>query len=533
MERVLKGSRIEEIDRKCIQSGIDSKVLMKNAGDAVRDAILDTLGPKIDLRSLQAVVICGSGNNGGDGFVAAKGLIDEGLSVKVYYTKEMESLSEDSRFYFMRLSEVSGKAMVKLDYSDRGQREQFTEDITNADIIVDAIFGTGIHSEVRKPFDDLIRDINSARSKNDDMKVFSIDIPSGIDSDTALVLGAAVEADLTVTLGCAKLGTSLYPGAYFAGKQSIVDIGIPAERYEEYEDIFITDIKWVADNLPLREAWTYKHKVGRLLVLAGSVGMTGAAIMTCQSALRAGAGIVTLVCPWELNNIFETRLTEVMTYPVEQTDDISLHVNSLEEITELSQRFDALAIGPGLSGNPSTICLVREILKMVKKPTVLDADGLKALYGPMDIEKKEEIDYSHLVITPHSGELAYILGDEKIGLDQRFQQNLYTAESFGLTSVLKGASTIITDKDGVTYINPTGNWALATAGTGDILTGIIGSLLCQGMENTKAGICGVFIHGLSADMISEKTSRTSLIATDLIEGIKEVFLRLEKIKYKR
>jgi len=529
MKRVLKGSRIEEIDKSCIKSGIDSKVLMKNAGNSVAEVLLDRLDTsgKKDI-----LVICGPGNNGGDGFVAAVRLLGEGLAVKVYHSKEEKDLSSDSGHYFRQLKKDDRVVISKIDMDDPARRGALLDDIKNADIIVDAILGTGIHSDVRGPLKDVIDAACSKKDLDDNLRIISVDIPSGIDSDTGSVLGSAIRSDITVTLGCAKLGTSLYPGVYYAGEQVVVDIGIPDEKYRGYEDIFVPDLHWVAERLPLKQEWTYKHKVGKLLVLAGSVGMSGAAVMTCEAALRAGAGIVTLVCPWELNSIFEDKLTEVMTYPVEQTDDISLHVNSLEEIVGLSEGFDALAIGPGISGNPSTICLVREVIKTVKKPIVLDADGLKAIYGPMDIEKKEDIDYSHLVITPHCGELAQILGEAKIGLEQRYEKNSFTAKNFGLTSVLKGASTIITGKDGVSYINPTGNWGLATAGTGDVLTGIIGSLVCQGMEKTQASVCGTMIHGLAADIVVKKTSRTSMIATDLFQGIKEVFLRLEEIKYK-
>jgi len=253
--------------------------------------------------------------------------------------------------------------------------------------------------------------------------------------------------------------------------------------------------------------------------------------MTCEAAMRSGAGLLTLICPWELNSIFEIKLTEVMTYPVEQTDDISIHMDCLEEVIEISKKYDALAIGPGISTNPSTICLVREILKKVKKPTVLDADGLRALYGPREVESENNCDFSHVVITPHAGELALILGREKIALEDRLDANLEIVKKYNMVSVLKGAGTLITEPGGKTFINPTGSWALATAGTGDILTGIIGSLLAQGMSLMDAAVCGTYIHGLASDVLAPYTSKTSQTATDLLEGIKKVFLEVEKIKY--
>ncbi len=311
----------------------------------------------------------------------------------------------------------------------------------------------------------------------------------------------------------------------------IADIGIPLKFYQSYEKIYEADLEWVAAKIPPRHSLTYKHAVGKLLVIAGSLGLTGAAAMVCESAMRAGAGIVTLVCPWELNSILEIKLTETMTYPVAQTDDLSIHMDAFDEIMELSEKFDALAIGPGLSQNPSTICLVREILRQFKKPTILDADGLRALYGPMEIGAGSNFKMPNVIITPHSGEMAAILGKNRIAPEERFSCSLEAVKRFGTVTVLKGAATIITDPAMVSFINPTGSWALATAGTGDILTGIIGALLAQGVKLTESAVCGTFIHGMASDIMAESTGKTSQIASDLLEGIKKVFLRIEKIKY--
>lgn len=724
---VLKGSRVAQIDAKCIASGIDSKWLMQNAGKAVADVILrdikdikdaisainkdtsketnkdikykinkiDTINldvadlaksPLISIAIgifkgfLNGVIVCGSGNNGGDGFVAAIELInffsksvyknsknsfkkdnpkeskdykaenlqtkdadstdrasleqkceqdnqqffnqqffkDLKLNLKIFYLNPIEKFTEDTRYYFDKLSQLLKTNLKKveasisyLDYDDKKQRESFINSIKSADFIVDAIFGTGLHGkEIYGNARRIIEEINSINDKikfdnqaninhktnqakpnyknnqpstnnntnqssiinlikenqitsdtnfndthfndtsfndihlndtnfndthlnNTHFKklVYSVDIPSGIDSDNGKILGTAIKADKTITFGCKKFGLVVYPGKEYAGKLIVADIGIPKEYFLQYEKYFEIDLNLVISKIPYKSPYTYKHAVGKLLVVAGSLGYTGAASMTCLAALRAGAGIVTLVCPWELNSIFEVKLTEVMTYPVEQTDDITLHLDSFGEIEELSLNFDALAIGPGISRNPSTICLVREILKNIKKPTVLDADGLRALYGPMNLEQENNLDLSHVVITPHSGELAAILGIEKIRLEERLDRNLEVVKKFGFVSVLKGASTLVTEPSGQTYINPTGTWALATAGTGDILTGIIGALLAQGLSLVDAAVAGVFIHGLASDIMVQKTSKTSQIATDLLDGLKEVFLQIEKIKY--
>lgn len=532
LNRVLRGSRIAEIDRDAIDSGIDSKILMKNAGDGTSKEIISDFESRNLKRAARGLVVCGSGNNGGDGFVAAQNLALYGMSITVFHTSPMEKMSVDSMFYFKNLGSVKNINIYSLDLKNKKIRSLFEEGLGKADFILDALFGTGLHGKnVYGQAEEVIEVINSVKKKSKNKKVYSIDMPSGIDSDNGKVLGTAVKADKTITMGCKKIGLVNYPGAYFAGEVKVIDIGIPEEYFTKYENLFEPDIQWVSKNIPAKEPWTHKHKVGSLMVIAGSPGLTGAASMTCMGAMRTGAGLVTLVCPWELGSIFEQKLTEVITHPVEQTDDGSLHMNSLEEILELSDRFDALAIGPGLSRNPSTICLVRELLKRSEKPIVLDADGLYALYGPRDADSIEKIELSNVIMTPHPGELSSIMGIDKIKLEDRIKINLEAAKKYKVISVLKGAGTLISDYKNTTFINPTGNWGMASAGTGDILTGIIGSLLCQGMELMESAVCGVFIHGLAADIMIKETSRTALIATDLLEGIKKVFLEIERIKF--
>jgi|GEM_PF-77677 len=535
LNRVLMGSRVAEIDKKAIESGIDSKGLMRNAGmGTAREIISDYKdgGPR---RAPRGAIICGGGNNGGDGFVIALHLLEMGYNIKVFPIVPPHKFSPDSRHYY---KELEKKVPDVLEPPGTDQAKKLGRQLKKTDFIVDAIFGTGLHKgPIRSPAIDIIREINNASRQDYDIRVYSVDIPSGIDSDNGQVLGDAVYADRTIALGCKKVGNINYPGADYNGEVSILDIGIPCRYYGGYEQIFEPTLQWVAREIPEKEPWTYKHRVGQLLVVAGSLGFTGAASMTCMAALRSGAGLVTLVCPEGLNIIMEEKLTEVITYPVKQTDKVSIHFDSLEEILALSSRMDAAAIGPGISRDPSTTHLVRELIKKLGIPVVLDADGLQALGGPHKIGDEREIEVSDLVITPHAGELAGIMGIDNIGLSQRLGINQEASKRFGAVSVLKGASTIISGRDDkdtpVSYINPTGNWGMASGGTGDILTGIIGSLLCQGMTPIKAAACGTYIHGLAADRICRKTSRTSLIATDILDGMKEVFLEIEKIKYKK
>jgi ADP-dependent NAD(P)H-hydrate dehydratase / NAD(P)H-hydrate epimerase len=557
--KILKGSHVADIDRECIDSGIDPKLLMKNAGTKVSDYISlcygtgnEPEGPfvidDIDLKkyplnypgkkNITGTIVCGGGNNGGDGFVCAINLLKQNYQINVFYLVPPQKLKPDCFFYFNELKKMNNEEkldnlnLVFFSESSESEKLYFMESIKNSSFVVDAIFGTGLHeNDVRSPEADIIALINNARNADRDLKIFSIDIPSGIDTDNGKVLGVAVKADFTVTFGVKKLGIVNYPGLYYSGKIEIADIGIPPEFYDKYEKYFEANLEWVASKIPARNYQSHKHSIGKLLVVAGSLGFTGAAYMVCEAAMRTGAGIVTLACPWELNYIFETKLTEVMTLPVEQTEEGSLHFNAFSEILAESSKYDAIAIGPGLSRNPSTVRLVREILKKIKIPTVLDADGLKALSSPMDMEDDELYNLGHVVITPHHGEMASILSRVNIGLENRFEANQEAAKKFNVVSLLKGPSTIITNPEGANFINTTGDFALATAGTGDVLTGIIGSLLCQGMDLSGAAVSGAYIHGLASDIISKETSRTSLIASDLFEGIKKVFLEIEKQKY--
>ncbi len=531
LNRILKGSRVAEIDSKAISEGIDSKRLMKNAGEGISKEIIGDFENRKLRRAARGLVICGSGNNGGDGFAAAKNLLDYGMKILIFHISPPERLSPDSLFYFKNLKAIENDNIYYLDSSRKDKISLFEEELAKTDFIIDAIFGTGLHGRsIYGPAVKIIETVNSAGSKNSSKIIYSIDIPSGIDSDNGKILGTAVKADRTITFGCKKIGLVSYPGADFTGDIKIIDIGIPEKYYGQYERIFEPDFKWVTANIPVKESWTYKHKIGNLMVIAGSLGFTGAASMTCMGALRAGAGLVTLVCPRKLNGIFEEKLTEVITYPVGQAEDAFMRIESLDEIVELSDRFNALAIGPGLSRDTSTICLVRELLKKIKKPIVLDADGLYALYGSGDVSSKEDFTLANVIMTPHPGELSSIMGIDGIPLEERIKINMEAAKKYKLISVLKGAGTVISDYKDSTFINPTGNWGLASAGTGDILTGIIGSLICQGMELLESAVCGVFIHGMAADIMIKETSRTSLIATDLLEGLKRVFLEIEKNK---
>jgi hydroxyethylthiazole kinase-like uncharacterized protein yjeF len=532
LNRILKGNRVAEIDRRAINDGIDPLELMKNAGEGISRKIFRDYKDSGLKRSPRGLIVCGGGNNGGDGFVVALGLLELGYNIKTFHIVPSGKLSQDSSHYYKKLAGKSDDTVIALDLKDDKSKKKFLDELAVSDFVLDAIFGTGFHgTEIKGQSREIIDLINSEREKRSDILIYSVDIPSGVDSDNGNVPGTAVRADKTITFGCKKVGNINFPGASYNGRISIIDIGIPGKYYSRYEQIFEPEFEWVAEKIPKKQSWTYKHSVGKLLIVAGSVGYTGAAAMACLGALRSGAGLVTLACPKSLNPVFEQKLTETMTFPVAETKSGSLHFESLEDILRLSKKVDAMVIGPGISREASTMHLIRELLQKADIPVVLDADGLQALCTPYKIEEGVNNKIPEMIITPHPGELSSIMNIKKIKLEERIDINVEASRRFGAVSVLKGARTVISGA--VTYVNPTGNWGMATAGTGDILTGIIGSLVCQGMELLEAAVCGTYIHGLSADIISKKTSKTSLIATDLLEGLKEVFLNIERIKYKK
>jgi ADP-dependent NAD(P)H-hydrate dehydratase / NAD(P)H-hydrate epimerase len=346
----------------------------------------------------------------------------------------------------------------------------------------------------------------------------SIDIPSGLNADTGSIMGAAVKADLTITFGFPKPGQLVYPGAEIVGRLVNIDIGIPgmissrikvSHRVIEPEE-FKSDIC-------MNKREVHKGSRGHLLILAGSTGKTGAATLTAIGALRAGAGLVTVGVPKSLNPVLECKLTEAMTVPLADTDEGTLSLKAEDEIYRLLSGKTALAIGPGLSTNRETVELVCKIIEKCKLPMVIDADALNALsMTPGSLRLLDE----KKILTPHPGEMGRLVGKEAREIQaDRLKISCEFAKKWNCNLVLKGARTVISDPAGTLYINPTGNPALATGGTGDVLTGIISGLLARGLTEKSAATAGVYLHGLAADYFTEQNGETGLIASELTDII--------------
>lgn len=503
--RLATAAEMRELDQRTIKEyGIPGIVLMENAGRGAVQAMADAWGP---VAGRKYVIFCGKGNNGGDGLVMARHLANMGAEARVrLFSEEMKGDAA--------VNLASARKMgIDIKTVSKGLKAE-TSEVRHADAVIDAIFGTGLSSEAGKPYSAVI-DLINANAK----RVLSVDMPSGVDSDKGRIMGAAVRADVTATFGLPKRGLYMYPGAQLAGNVRVIDISIPAGAVESSAIPARLLTRSVMRLLPERKPDSNKGAYGHLFILAGSVGKTGAGVMAAQAAARAGAGLVTVGVPESLNDIFEEKLTEEMTLPLPETAGRSLSSKAIDRILENLNGKTALAIGPGISVDPDTARLVAELLPKVKIPVLIDADGLNILSINDDPLKEAK---APVVLTPHPGEMGRLLGvlAREVQAD-RPKAAAELAEQYGVTVVLKGARTLIARPDGRFYVNPTGNAGMATGGTGDVLSGIIGSFMAQGLDVTDASMLGVYVHGVSGDIAACENGQAGLIAGDLVRALPE------------
>ena len=506
--RIVTAGEMKALDRAAIEEyGISGLVLMENAGRQAVELVRSVLG---EVRGKVITIFIGKGNNGGDGLVMARHLLNMGAEVKVLSMVNPE--------------EISGDAAVNLDIWRKMDQKVFALHhgdginvvklvLMNTDMIVDAIYGTGFKGGLAEKAGRVIEALNGSGRP-----ILAVDIPSGLEADTGRTNGACIRADYTITFGLPKLGLILEPGADYTGQLTVADISIPAVLVEKTApQRFLITAELVKEWLPSRPNLAHKGNFGRVLVVAGSRGMTGAACLTGESALRAGAGLVTVAVPETLHEVMEEKLTEVMTSPLPDTGKGSLSRGARQRILSLLEKADVLAIGPGLSQAAEVIALVRELLPQVKIPCVLDADALNALAGSGDILKKVR---APVVITPHPGEMARLLGvTPKEIQEDRIAAAVQAAEKWSVTALLKGARTVVASPDGSVFINPTGNPGMATAGSGDVLTGVVAALMAQGMETARAAAAGAYIHGLAGDLAAREKGMMGLIAGDILSAL--------------
>jgi NAD(P)H-hydrate epimerase len=474
---------------------------MENAGLRTFDVVFGMLE---ELGGSKVLVICGRGNNGGDGFVVARHLHQAGVEVLVLLIGKTDDVKGDA-LVNLQIALKSGIPVEEV-----SDIEQAEDALRECDLVVDAIFGTGIRGEITGLPGEIIDAVNDSG-----LPVVAVDLPSGLDADTGRIGGRCIDAVATVTFGLPKIGLATYPGAMYVGHVSVAEIGIPQAALQTAGiDTFLTGDEDVAYRLPARSPDSHKGTFGHAAIVAGSVGMTGAAAMSSESAVRIGAGLVTLGVPESLNDILEVKVTEVMTVPLPETDERSFSVSAVDKALELIGRCDAVAIGPGLSRNPETVSFVRELLPQVDKPMVIDADGLNAVADDVSIFGRLK---APAIITPHPGEMSRLTGTPVADIQSnRLKAARDAAQRFGVTVVLKGAATVIAAPDGQAWINSTGSPAMATGGTGDVLTGATVGLMAQGLSPIDAAISAVYIHGRAGEIAAEYLGEAGVAATDLI-----------------
>ncbi|OQY27546.1 MAG: hypothetical protein B6244_10215 [Candidatus Cloacimonetes bacterium 4572_55] len=522
---VLTSDEMRSIDQTTIEIvGIPGIVLMENAGRGIVDSIADLAeSDGLELSELNVTVICGKGNNGGDGFVVARYLLNSGADVIVYLIGKREDVQGDAKTNLNILLNM-GEEVIELLSAD----ELADMALEYADIIVDAIFGTGFLGTPRGLASEAIAMIN--REKPTHCRVVSIDAPSGVDMSNGRIESHAVKADLTATMALPKVGHIFEPGRSHVGRLEVVDIGIPPAVIEGSSissgpQMELIDPEDISDLFQKRKFDAFKSDFGKVAVIAGSTGMTGAAALTCSAALRVGAGLVKLGIPKNLNLIMEMKLTETMTTPLAETSTGSLSLLGEKGLDRLTRWANVTAIGPGLSRHPETVELIWREVEKSCMPMVIDADGLNALADKPSI--LEQSGNEKIVITPHPGEMARLL-DIPIRdvLENPAAIIRQAASKFGCTVVLKCAPALVGTQDGYIYVNTTGNPGLATGGSGDVLTGMIAGLLGQGLSPGTAGAAGIFLHGFAADIYVEEKSEYSLIASDLLPLIPRAINRL-------
>ncbi|WP_160677743.1 NAD(P)H-hydrate dehydratase [Clostridium sp. C8-1-8] len=499
--RIGSSENIRKIDQYCIEKiGIPSIVLMENAALKV----LSNLDLKIHKNF---VIVCGNGNNGGDGLALARHLKALGKSIDVFLIDLNGKLSDDCSMNYSILKNLGIKVYGLNNIEDCSQ---LRESLLNSDATIDAIFGTGLSRNLSEFYIDVISVINENSNY-----IVSIDTPSGMDCNTGKVLGNCIEADKTITFQFFKKGFLTWGTSKYTGHIIIENIGITDDIMDQYNDnIFMITEEMVKKYIPNRNKYGYKGDYGKVLVLAGSSGFSGAAYITVNSAVRSGVGLATLCTSPDLQKILSTKLTEAMTSSYEDEEDLF----------RLIDRSDCIAIGPGMGDTKLTLDLLKKVLNRSTCPLVIDADGINVLK-----DQKELLINNNLpvVITPHIGEMATLTGYSREYIkENRLEVSREFAIKYKVVVLLKGYNTIITDGN-KTYVNPTGNSSMASGGMGDCLTGIIASFIAQGVSMLEAAAISAYIHGYIGNSLSESMYcvNASHIMDNISSIIKEIQLK--------
>jgi ADP-dependent NAD(P)H-hydrate dehydratase / NAD(P)H-hydrate epimerase len=525
--KLLTAEQMREADRLTTERyGIPSLTLMDRAGTAAADVLREICH---DLDSRKIVVLCGKGNNGGDGFVVARVLRERGLAPLVLLCADPESVSGDAAANLKRWRHALGDLLVA---SSESEWESARAALAGASVVVDALLGTGLRGPVTGLLARVIDDVNAARSAaGPPPLVLAVDMPSGLGADPHDLDGPVVRADCTVTFTAPKIGQLVSPRSDCVGDLVVRQIGTPRKLLDSDAHL---KLHWLEPgefrSLPLiRARDSNKGNYGHALIVAGSVGKSGAAILSSRGALRAGAGLVTVATAAEALPTVAAGMPEIMTVPLISTDSgsIGLHALDYGRFAEIAAKKSVIAIGPGLSTHPETRDFVHTVVERSEVPIILDADGLNAYDGCADRLNDRKV--SSLTLTPHPGEMARLLGRTVSEIQsRRLDVALEAANRWSAIVVLKGFHTIVAAPDGRAFVNTTGNAGMATAGTGDVLTGILAGLVGQfGAEHWLHAIgLGVYLHGLAGDIAASRVGEIPLVASDLIDALPAAFKQL-------
>lgn len=506
---VASNAEMRWLDERTITSGrVSGRVLMERAGAGASRVAQAMLARRGFTTNARVEVIAGAGNNGGDGYVVARLLRAAGHTVTVRLLVDAERVRGDAALQLEAWRACGGTVsdgrdgLVQAEYA-----------LAKADLVVDAIFGTGLNQEVREPFRGAILRINASGRPT-----LALDIPSGVDGDRGEVLGVAVRADETVSFAFPKRGHYLFPGAALTGRLHVADIGLPEDVVAERPPAcrLITEADARA-RLPARPRDAHKGTFGHVLVVGGDVGRTGAALLAGQAAGRSGAGLVTLASTEEGRRALDAKVVEAMTESVGERFD----ARALPALLSLVRTRDALVLGPGLGQGDGVSAMLREFLGALQIPTVLDADALNVV--ARDLSMLDAV-AAPLVLTPHPGEMARLCGAsaqdvqrDRMGVASTF------ARAHGVCVVLKGAYTVVAAPDGALFVNTTGNAGLATGGSGDVLAGILGALLASGVDALGAALLAVYAHGAAGDVAAARVGQVGLVAHDVVLALPEVW----------
>ena len=516
--KIVTADQMRQIDRECGNIGLPTNVLMENAGKAVAEGVRQILGTTDQQHIL---VLVGPGNNGGDGLVAARHLHDWGAGVSLYLFGQRPA--EDRNLDLVRQRGITCVAAAQDKNLD-----SLDDLLSSATAVIDALFGTGKSRPLGDTFGQALDRVGKAREGQPGLRIIALDLPSGLNADSGAVDSACLYADNTITLGFPKPGLFNPPGAERAGRITVADIGIPPYLAEQITTELITD-DWARSVLPRRPLGANKGSFGKVLVVAGSINYIGAAYLACSGAMRVGAGLVTLATAASLHPILASKLTEVTYLPLPESSPGIISSPAARLIHQELDHYDVLLLGCGLGQSQSAIRFIKSTLFRLKPASpllVLDADALNTLAKTPNWWQQLAND---AILTPHPGEMARLAG---VSIDEVQSDRIGMAKKMALeyhkTIVLKGAYTVIVKPDGQPRVSPIANPGLASAGTGDVLTGVIAGLVAQGLTLFDAAACGVYLHGQAGEMVTDRLGDAGTIATDLLPALPLVIKQLKE-----